>query len=175
LLPLLDQDPGKAVALAQESIERFNESMQEKLTAGFARKLGITTRRDGDEQLIQKLLDWMEAAKADFTATFSSLTQKAAGRSSTNPLPDEDWLQRWLLRTQDEAAPADVMLAANPCIHPRNRPVQAALDAAEAGDMQPFKRLAIALAHPWDPDSAVPELEPPERVDGIPFKTYCGT
>ncbi len=175
LLPLLDQDPGKAVALAQESIERFKESMQEKLATGFARKLGITTRRDGDELLIQNILDWMEGTRADFTATFWSLTRKAAGLSSTTPLPDEDWLQFWLQRTQDEAAPADVMLAVNPRIHPRNRPVQAALDAAEAGDMQPFERLVRSVSNPWDPDSALPELEPSGLVASSPFRTYCGT
>jgi len=175
LLPLLDQDPEKAISLARESIERFKETTAEKLTTGFARKLGLTRRKDGDENLIAGLLAWMENNKADFIGTFRALTQKAAGRGSSAPLPDDGWLSLWLQRLQDEDAPSDVMLASNPRIHPRNRPVQAALDAAEAGDMQPFQRLVHALANPWDPDSDVPELEPPERADGIPFKTYCGT
>jgi|GEM_PF-4991026 len=67
------------------------------------------------------------------------------------------------------------MLAANPRIHPRNRPVQSALDAAEQGDLEPFRRLAAALALPGDPDSALPELEPAELAESRPFKTYCGT
>jgi len=175
LLPLLDKDPQKAISLAQKSIERFKETTAEKLTTGFARKLGLTRRKDGDENVIAGLLAWMEDNKADFTGTFRALTQKAARISSTFPLPDDGWMHLWLQRLQDEDTSADVMLASNPLIHPRNRPVQAALDAAEAGDMQPFQRLVHALANPWDPDSAVPELEPSCTVENRPFRTYCGT
>jgi len=175
LLPLLDRDPDKAVALAQASLERFKAIMEEKLSAGLARKLGLSVRRDGDEALVQSLLAWMETSQADFTATFWGLTQIAAGQDTAVPLPDKPWLHRWSQRLQAEAAPVDVMPAANPRIHPRNRPVQSALDAAEQGDLEPFRRLAIALAHPGDPNSALPELEPAELAESRPFKTYCGT
>ncbi len=175
LLPLLDNDPEKAVSLAQESIERFSDVMAEKLTSGFSRKLGLTHRRSGDESLIQDLLSWMEADKADFTATFWALTEKAAGYSAPFPLPEDDWLQRWLQRIKDETSPADIMSASNPRIHPRNRPVQAALDTAEQGDMQAFHRIMGALADPWNPESALPELEPEATTESRPFKTFCGT
>lgn len=175
LLPLLDRDPNKAITLAQESLERFNATIRENLTTGFARKLGLTRVQSGDENLIAGLLDWMEDSKADFTATFQALTRTAAGRSTSAPLPGADWLHPWSQRIQGEAAPTDVMTAANPIIHPRNRPVQSALDAAEAGDMQPFKRLVCALADPWNPESALPELESSGTVENRPFKTYCGT
>ncbi len=143
LLPLLHRDADKALALAGESVERFSETVEEKLTAGFARKIGIGLPRNGDWTLIQKLLDWMEKNKADFTGTFRSLNRIASGaervqpRISNSPLPDKDWLEKWFLRLENETAPADVMQAANPVVHPRNRPVQAALDAADAGDMEP--------------------------------------
>ncbi|OHD21412.1 MAG: hypothetical protein A2Y38_16040 [Spirochaetes bacterium GWB1_59_5] len=175
LLPLLDKDPEKAIALAQESIERFNHTMEEQLTVGFARKLGLTRRQSGDENLIAGLLAWMEDSKADFTVTFRALTQKAAKLSSSVPLPGAGWLHLWLQRIQGEAAPVGIMMAANPRIHPRNRPVQSALDAAEEGDMQPFERLVRSLANPWAHDATVPELEPSELTEVLPFKTYCGT
>lgn len=40
---------------------------------------------------------------------------------------------------QDEVAPADVMMAANPRIHPRNRPVQAALEPSKTAESSSFK------------------------------------
>ncbi len=175
ILPLLDMDPEKSVALARESVERFNDVMEGKITAGFARKLGLTSRRNGDEKLISELLALMEDGKADFTATFLALTQKAAVDDVAFSLPPDEWLKPWLRRLEDEAAPADVMMAANPRIHPRNLPVQSALDAAEQGDMRPFQLLARCLSNPLDPASAIPELDPQETTGQAPFKTFCGT
>lgn len=63
------------------------------------------------------------------------------------------------------------MAAAKPLVHPRNRPAQAALDAAESGDPAPFTRLPSALKPPYDPESALPEPEPNAAA---PFATYCG-
>jgi serine/tyrosine/threonine adenylyltransferase len=175
LLPLLDEDPKNALTLAQESLERFNDAMSEKLSSRFARKLGLSRRRSGDDTLIQRLLSWMETNKADFTATFRALTRLAAQGSGDFPLPEEDWLGLWRRRLQGEAAPAELMITCNPPIHPRNRPVQSALDAAELGDLRPFLRLAASLARPWDPASALPELEPAINAALEPFMTYCGT
>ncbi len=175
LLPLLDGDPKKALALAQESLERFNDAMSEKLKSRFARKLGLSRRRSGDDTLIQMLLSWMEKNKADFTATFRALTRLAAKGSGDFSLPEGDWLGQWRQRIQGEASPAELMTACNPPIHPRNRPVQSALDAAERGDLQPFLWLATSLAKPWDPASALPELEPAITAEPAPFMTYCGT
>jgi uncharacterized protein YdiU (UPF0061 family) len=175
LLPLLYNDSAKAISLAQGSVERFRRTVEDRLKVGFARKLGMATRRSGDEDLIQSLLLWMEDSNADFTATFRALAQKAAKRNYDVPLPEDAWLDAWLQRIGDESDPAAVMVAANPVVHPRNRPVQSALDAAEEGDLQPFNRLLQSLAHPCDPDSAVPELEPSSIPERMPFRTYCGT
>jgi uncharacterized protein YdiU (UPF0061 family) len=175
LLPLLDDDPQKALALAQDSLERFSATMSDELTSRFAQKLGFSTRSSGDDTLIQTLLSWMESSKADFTATFRSLTQLVAQGSGDSPLPEEDWLGLWRQRLRGEDAPAELMKASNPPLHPRNRPVQSALDAAEAGDMQPFLRLAASLAKPWDSASALPELEPDGNAAYEPFISYCGT
>lgn len=178
LLPLLDNDPPTALRLAQASLERFEVSMQHNLTMGFAGKLGLTLLRAGDEVLIQNLLSWMEDSQADFTATFRGLTRKAAQQDAGCPLPDESWLQSWSQRLRDEAGPAapvQLMQASNPPIHPRNRPVQNALDAAELGDLAAFERLAASLADPWNAASALPELEPGAVAGQQAFRTYCGT
>ncbi len=181
LIPLLDPDPEKALILANESVERFTDTVGIQLSAGFARKIGISILRDGDGFLIQNLLDWMEKNSVDFTGTFSSLTRIASGvgsappRKSVCPLPDEKWLQRWLVRLEDEADPRAVMQEANPAVHPRNRPVQAALDAADAGDMEPFRKLVRDLANPFSGEPEQDYLEQPETDDEKPFMTFCGT
>lgn len=175
LLPLLHEDEHTALALAQASIARFKKAMEEELTAAFARKLGIATPRADDRTLIQELLDWMEKVGADFTSTFRALGRHAAGQAGSAALPESDWLGRWSARIEEEADPLGLMAAANPLVHPRNRPVQAALDAAESGDLSPFNRLLSALKSPYDQASALPELEPSAAEAAAPFVTYCGT
>lgn len=175
LLPLLDKDPDKSLALAGESVERFQDIIEKALNDGFARKLGIRRLRAGDENLIRRLLSRMEETEADFTATFRALTRTAELGASSYPPPDEEWMRLWLQRIRDESEPAALMRTANPRIHPRNRPVQRALDSAEQGDLEPFRRLLDSLRNPFDPDSALPELESPDIRETVPFTTYCGT
>lgn len=181
LLPLLDKNPDTALALARESVERFNDSISNKLTTGFARKLGWHRQRPGDETLIQQLLHWMEDSQADYSTSFVALSRAVAQLDPGYPLPPDSWLEAWRQRLWEESASADpadpaaLMAASNPPLHPRNRPVQAALDAAELGDWQPFQRLAGSLADPWNPSSALPELEPSDVAGQPVFRTYCGT
>ena len=52
------------------------------------------------------------------------------------------------------------------------RAVEAALRAAEAGDMQPFTELLHAVTHPWEPH---PSYEQPDPNGLAGFLTYCGT
>lgn len=141
LLPLLHEDEATALALAETSLARFKKTMEEELIAAFSRKLGIAKPRVVDQALIQELLDWMERVEADYTTTFNALRRHAAGQDCSTALPEADWLGRWSTRIGAEADPLSLMAAANPLVHPRNRPVQAALDAAESGDQAPFTRL----------------------------------
>lgn len=175
LLPLLHEDEATALVLAEASLARFKKTMEGALIAAFSRKLGIAKPRVGDRALIHELLDWMERVGADFTSTFQAIGRHAAGQASSGPLPESAWLGRWSARIGAEADPLGLMAAANPLVHPRNRPVQAALDAAESGDLAPFNRLLSALKSPYDPESTLPELEPSAADAAAAFVTYCGT
>ncbi len=53
--------------------------MAQAYQAGLRRKVGLFTERDGDEALIQDLLDAMAKNQADFTLTFRRLGDAAAG------------------------------------------------------------------------------------------------
>ena len=50
-----------------------------------AAKIGLFTARDGDEALVQDLLDAMAQGKADFTLTFRRLSDAAAGDLERRP------------------------------------------------------------------------------------------
>ena len=66
-------------------------------------------------------------------------------------------------------------MAANPAVIPRNHMVEAALDAATAGDMAPFAALLAAVTDPFGAEAGREAfvLPPPEGL--APHVTYCGT
>ena len=57
-----------------EFAEKFTAAYQ----AGLRKKIGLFTARDGDEALVQDLLDTMAKNQADFTLTFRRLSDAAA-------------------------------------------------------------------------------------------------
>ena len=60
----------------------------------------------------------------------------------------------------------------NPIYIPRNHRVEEALDAATAGDLDPFLRLLDVVRHPFDER---PGLDRYARPGTGPIVTYCGT
>ena len=117
----------------------------------------------------------MWEAQADFTATFSQLTN--------NQLTGEryaDWLSRWLEVIESQPGglqeAQQLMQQANPVIIPRNHLVQAALDAAEEkGSFTRFEELVAALRNPYDPALADTIYAKPPEASAAPYVTYCGT
>ncbi len=186
LLPLLDPDADRAVAIASAAINGFSGAFEAHSVAGLRAKLGLNTEEDGDRDLIRTLLDTMQQNKADFTLTFRALADAAeiadAGPRDlfADPAAFDGWMLSWRARlareTQTPAARAEAMRRVNPAFIPRNHKVEQALAAAtEHGDFQPFRDMLAILSRPYDdqPDRAgyaVP-APPSEQL----FRTYCGT
>jgi uncharacterized protein YdiU (UPF0061 family) len=188
LLPLLAPDQDAAVEIANDALSAFPGLYGARFLERFRAKIGLAGEEDGDAELVQALLDAMQAGRADFTLTFRRLADAAADPArmdgvralSAEPAALDAWAERWAARTaRDPRSPAEraaAMKAANPAAVPRNHLVEAALAAAaEHGDLGPFRALHEALARPFDdlpPGS--PHREPPPRPDA-PYVTFCGT
>lgn len=186
LLPLLAEDQEKAVAVAQEAVNRFNELFQASLIAGFRRKLGLFTEAPDDVLLIKALLDTMQRGHADFTLTFRRLSDDAVGNGQscrelfTNPGEFDDWHGRWQQRLQQESLSAEerqrAMRSINPLFIPRNHRVEAVIEAAtERGDLAPFEELLAVLAKPYDEQPGREEYARPPAVHERVLATFCGT
>jgi uncharacterized protein YdiU (UPF0061 family) len=187
LLPLIDADPNQAVALATEVIEGFAESFEAHFLNHMRRKVGLVSEDDGDANLISQLLAAMQQAQADFTVTFSRISRAAESPAEETSLRElfaepaaiDEWLLNWRQRLardpQSIAERAETQRLANPEFIPRNHRVEAALQAATSGDLQPFRELLDVVQHPYDrrPELAEYSLPPPpsERA----YKTFCGT
>ncbi len=200
MLPLFDADVDRAVERATEVLDRFPALFAEHRLEGMRAKLGLFTREDDDEELVNDLLGWMKRQSADFTNTFRSLTgghpgaetggpggpprrgpsvrSNAAGRSAADP-EWEAWRRRWDARRgrqpQSLGESAALMRQHNPAVIPRNHHVEAALAAATRGnDLSVMHRLLEVLAAPYDHDRDLPMFTEPDS-GGRPYRTYCGT
>ncbi|ARF14347.1 protein adenylyltransferase SelO [Sporosarcina ureae] len=177
LLPLLHEEQAEAVKLAESKLSNFARIYGAEWLAGMRSKLGLFNEEEADETLVKDLLAVMKDHQADFTNTFRSLT--LGQQEEWFHEPDFlEWKGRWGDRLQrqseDTQSVEALMKRHNPSVIPRNHRVEEALQAAEAGDMQPFMKLLEVLKNPYAYTAEQEEyVNPPE--DGTTFQTYCGT
>ncbi|MEL6373722.1 MAG: YdiU family protein [Pseudomonadota bacterium] len=193
LLPLLAAEREAGVERAQAIIDGFWPTFEAAWLKVMRAKLGLSVPREGDMALIQRLLDTMAKAQADFTLTFAGLTRAAQegereGESDEIALADarlaqseayRAWAQTWRARIDEEGeagrdARPGLMRAANPVVIARNHQVEAAIDAAYEGDFARFRALTEALRNPFTPPADVTLMAPPAPHE-IVHETFCGT
>ena len=187
LLPLIDPDAQRAVHIATEHLVAFDTLFENRWLAGMRKKLGLERAQDGDDALIQDLLEQLQQSQADFTTTFRALCQVAGGGESASlsarfrdPARLAGWLSRWQDRcAQEPASPverAHAMRQINPAFIPRNHRVEDALQkAVVGGDLTAFDTLATVLARPYDDQPQHADLAQPPPDSFGPYRTFCGT
>jgi serine/tyrosine/threonine adenylyltransferase len=193
LLPLLNEDPDKAVEHAQRAIGTFVPLFEAAYLIGFRRKLGLLQPDEGDVPLVNELLAAMAANGADFTLTFRRLCGAILKPDRDAANSDGDvlelfadraafgqWLSRWRDRLNseggDQNARLALMRAANPAFIPRNHLVEEAIAAAQnEDDFGPFERLLTVLATPYEDQPGFERYMAPPRSDQIVRQTFCGT
>jgi uncharacterized protein YdiU (UPF0061 family) len=188
LLPLFSDEKEKAIEQAQFILGEFAEKFTAAYQAGLRKKIGLFTTRDGDETLIQDLLDAMARNQADFTLTFRCLSDAAgdlAGDESVkklfaDPTALDEWAVRWRQRTADEpqsgAKRQAAMRAVNPAFIPRNHRVEAVIAAAVSNDdYAPFEELLTVLSKPYDDQPAYAAYADPPKPEQRVLQTFCGT
>jgi serine/tyrosine/threonine adenylyltransferase len=173
LLPLLDDSED----VAKEALSAFGPRFQADYLGGLRRKMGLLTEQDGDDGLAQDLLKLMASDGADFTLTFRRLCEGAAAARDLfkDTAAFDAWAARWEARLAQEDAPEAAMRAVNPVFIPRNHLVEAALTAAQGGDLEPFETLLGVLTRPFEDDPALVRYTLPPREDERVLQTFCGT
>jgi uncharacterized protein YdiU (UPF0061 family) len=188
LLPLFSDDQDKAIEQAQLILGEFAEKFTAAYQAGLRAKIGLFTQRDGDEALVQDLLDAMAKNQADFTLTFRHLADAARGADGdenaraqfTDPAVFAEWAVRWRQRIADEPqSPAErsaAMRAVNPVFIPRNHRVEAVIQAAvNNDDYAPFEELLAVLAKPFEDQPEFAAYADPPQPEQRVLQTFCGT
>jgi uncharacterized protein YdiU (UPF0061 family) len=188
LLPLFSDDQEKAIAEAQAILGEFPEKFSGAYQAGLRRKIGLFTARDGDEALVQDLLDAMAKNHADFTLTFRRLSDAALDAADDENVRKlfadatafDEWAARWRQRISDEPQTAAerqaAMRAANPAFIPRNHRVEAVIQAAvNHDDYRPFEELLTVLSKPYEDQPAFADYADPPKPEQRVLQTFCGT
>lgn len=179
LLPLFDGSREEAVETAKGILAGYREHYNSAWRERFGRKLGISTPTEDDDALVQDFLALMQEHGSDFTATFRELTHIANGGNGTSKasalFDDTPRAREWAVQWATRLDAPDGMWQANPAIIPRNHQVEAAIRAAENGDLRPFHDLMAALAAPFPStgDSSV-YRHPPDPGERV-ARTFCGT
>lgn len=205
LLDLIDPDePNRAVHLATDALEHFEETYRDTHTRLFASKLGIDLAGATEEHwdttagLIDRTLALLDTYGADFTGFFRALTDpgtanrdatlaalrrvldaatatRAVDAEAPNPA---DWLQELeALRASTSTSTArsdELMGASNPVYIPRNLHLEDALAAAAAGDTAPVLRLLDAVRDPYTRRPGLEDLETAPECSRF-FTSFCGT
>jgi uncharacterized protein YdiU (UPF0061 family) len=186
LLPLLDEDVEKAATMANGVLAAFAKDFPVRWLSGMREKLGLTLEDEGDQQLVQDLLAQMQASEADYTLTFRRLCDAADGDAEAfrgmfiDLAAIDSWLSRWRERAWREPASesnrANAMRAINPAIIPRNHRIEELIAAAvEDGDLEPFRQMLAAVAHPFEERAEFAVyMQPPMGHERV-FRTFCGT
>ncbi|MCA9266036.1 MAG: YdiU family protein [Planctomycetales bacterium] len=181
LLPLIDEDQEVAIARATEVLHEYPAHFELAWLDGMRAKLGLRSSAPGDRELVDSLLDWMQANEADFTHTFDDLS---TGRFLTDEYRDDEsfqvWSETWRERLrQDGESPESVaprMQTTNPALIPRNHRVEEALSAVMLGsDLGPLQSLVSALARPYERGEKTAALRAPPPPGFGPYRTFCGT
>ncbi|MHA7878995.1 MAG: protein adenylyltransferase SelO [Saccharospirillum sp.] len=181
-----EAEPNASLEEAKAIIEAFKPRYEQLWLAAFNAKLGLTEVGEGDQARIEKLLTLMQAGSADFTGTFRALSRWLAdpkeaqwpeGLGTLAELPG--WLEGWQQRLNDQgrALPEVVraMNAVNPYVIPRNHQVEAALTAAEQGDLAPFEALLAAVRQPFEDGPGQAGFSEPAPPQQRVYQTFCGT
>lgn len=164
LLPLV----GDKVEEATDILHSFTDLYRTHWLAGMRDKLGL---REVDEPLIDDLMDLLKGV--DYTLFFRMLTD------DPDKVPDlflggeiKAWLAHWHQRRSGNWQ--SIMAKTNPIYIPRNHMVEAALSAAQSGDMAPFNEMLEVVKNPYQRQNGKDAYANPDP-QSAPYVTFCGT
>jgi uncharacterized protein YdiU (UPF0061 family) len=154
LLPLIGGEETVQVALAS-----YKSVFSTNFMARMRPKLGLTTERASDAELIDTILLLLAKNGVDYTIFWRRLSH-AVAKDNFEPVRDlfadragwDQWLLAYsaLIAQNDRSLAADLMLKTNPKFVLRNHLGEQAIRAAKLGDFSELQTLQRLLDRPFD-------------------------
>jgi serine/tyrosine/threonine adenylyltransferase len=158
MLPLIGE-----VDDAQAALEVFGPTYSAKFVELMRAKLGLRTREEDDDKLIDALFSLLQENHPDFTVFFRKLGQlRREDASADTALRDmfidraafDAWAVQYRARLRqensDDATRQAAMNAVNPKYVLRNYLAQQAIEKAQQKDFSEVARLLAVLEHPYE-------------------------
>tara|TARA_R100001244_G_scaffold10690_2_gene12625 strand:- start:66814 stop:68274 length:1461 start_codon:yes stop_codon:yes gene_type:complete len=153
--------PLVSVEVLRELLGLFLPLYQAHYRDLMRQRLGWLTADDGDDTLIQRLLQLMQSGAVDYTRFFRELGASTAPQALARLREDfsdlagfDAWAADYRTRSardgDDQDARQARMHAVNPKYILRNYLAQQAIEAAEQGDYAPVRELHAVLSRPFD-------------------------
>ncbi|MES2821730.1 MAG: YdiU family protein [Pseudomonadota bacterium] len=150
-----------AVEALRDSLGLFLPRYQAHYLDLMRRRLGLIQSQDGDQALIERLLQLMQSSAVDYARFFRELGDSAPPQALSRLREDfvdlkgfDAWAADYRVRSEAEGRDQEQrrarMHAANPRYVLRNYLAQQAIDAAERGDYGPVRELHQVLSRPFD-------------------------
>lgn len=185
LLPAIHRVAPSDVDAAKALVDAIPAKFRSRWHAHVRQKLGLAEGAGDDAELIDSLFDELEKHSVDFTTFFRALAMllrdDGAAMQALLPAPDAmaPWISGWWQRIEQSAQNplelAEAMDRVNPAYIPRNHLVEAVLEAAEAGDLAPWRELLDVVRDPFVARAGLERFAEPGPVDAAPYTTFCGT
>ena len=178
LIPLIDKSEDKAIQLASEIIDNFQNIYEEKWLNMMRDKLGLFEKSKDDKKLIDDLLTWMEKNKADYTNTFCYLMNVKIGNNSLYDDKEfinwsKNWKNRISINDNSKEKSLELMKETNPIIIPRNHKVEEALKSANEDNLEVMNKLLSKFDNPYGEQKGIEDYQLPSLDDN--YQTFCGT
>jgi len=183
LLPLFSEDTEQAANLARSELEAYQPAYVKTFSGQMRAKLGLSLQLEGDQALLQALLDLMAMDKVDYTILFRALSGFSTEHSQSNDsIRDlfihrelfDDWGKDYAKRLDQEPASDSERAAAMNTVNPkyilRNYMAEAAIrKAQDEKDYSEVDRLLELLRRPFDEqtDSEHYASPPPDWAHAI--------
>jgi serine/tyrosine/threonine adenylyltransferase len=179
-LPLLDENPEKAIEVAYGILERYGAVFVAQNLALWRAKLGLRTEQDKDPELVNGLLTILDRSRADFTTVFRTLADPLAARDHILDVAAYDrWLEDYRARLageqSEDAERAARMKLVNPRYVLRNHLAQAAIEKAQAGDFAEIETLRRLLERPFDEQPGLERYAAPPPADAARIEVSCSS
>lgn len=183
----VDKKPDPRLDTANALLERYPDACNNALNHRWHEKLGLLEQHEDDDALIQRWLQLLADARADFSRSFRGLSQVTADGTEAPPIRDEivnpeafdawltDYRSRLRGQAEDDATRRQRMDNANPRFILRTHLAQAAIGRAKAGDYGEIEKLRRILAHPFDEQPEHAAYADPPPPDAGPIGLSCSS
>ena len=180
IITLIDDDKDRAIEIATEAINTFENIYEEKWLNMMRDKLGLFGEDINDQILIMELLTWMHKNKADYTNTFCFLmNEKFSDNEIYNNKNFLIWKEKWENRLKSNNNSQEkylrLMHSVNPLVIPRNHKVEEALAAANDGNLDVLNKLLKVLEKPYNSQKDTIDFQFPSLSNNEKYQTFCGT